>query len=116
MEKKFKILRFIGSLYKTLGIITAALTVIIALVVCGTSLLGGAALQELADQVDMGGRSALLGGIGGALAGIIGALVVALNGGLLSIGLYAIGEGIDLMLALEGNTRAMVSLLQKDQP
>jgi hypothetical protein len=111
MEKKFKVLHFIGSVYKILGIIVAVAAIIGALGFCVVSLIGGTALQTMANQLN--NDAPMMRGLGGAVGGIIGALFVILNGGLLAVGLYAIGEGIYLMLDIEMNTRAMVALMQQ---
>jgi hypothetical protein len=112
MEKKFGALRFIGSLYKVIGIIVAVVTVISALGICATSVLGGAAMQDFSRQFG-GPNNNGLGMLGSAFGGLIIGLIVILNGGLLAVGLYAIGEGIYLLLSLEANTRATTALLQQ---
>jgi len=107
MKGRFKALRFIGTLYKILGIIAGILTLAATVGICFTSILGGTALQQAFNEFNETG-SPLLGGMGGALMGVVGGLFLLLNGGLAAAGLYAVGEGIYLMLSIEENTRAMV--------
>ena len=108
MEKRYRVLRVIGSIYKVLAVIVAGITLLSILGLCATSILGGV------------GRAAFLRGglgpIGGMFGGIVGALIVTvvgiIYGGAISLTLYAFGEGIDLMLALEENTRITAMALQ----
>ena len=65
MEKKFKILRFIGGLYKVLGIITAVVTVLGAVAICLASILGGAIMDQVQSQFGDIGPVGLMGGAAG---------------------------------------------------
>ncbi len=112
MEKRYTALRFIGTLYKVLGVIAAVVTVVVILGFCATSLLGGAALGGIGRQFGMN-QSGLAGVFGGVLGGLIAIFVAILYGGGAAITLYAIGEGIYLLLALEENTRTTARLLQQ---
>jgi hypothetical protein len=85
----------------------AVITILVILGFCGTSLLGGSALGSLDNDTRVAG---LLGGVFGAL---ILSIVALIYGGGLAITLYAAGEGVYLLLALEENTRTTASLLQR---
>jgi len=109
IEKKFKILRFIGSVYKVLGIIAAVLTIVAALGICVMSILGGAAMDQVQRELgDVG-----LGLLGGMAGGAIIAVGVILYGGIMALLLYGVGEGIFLLLSLEENTRITADYLQR---
>ncbi len=112
MEKRYRALRIVGTIYKVLGIIAAALTVLAVLALCGTSLLCGAALDSVGRQLgqDLGG-----GGVfGGMVGGVILSLFAVLYGGIIALTLYAFGEMIDLLIALEENTRLTAQMLQAE--
>lgn len=112
MGERYKALRTIGTIYKILGGIVAVLTVLIALGICATSVLGGAALNSLSRE--FGSSSGLGGFFGGALGGFLGALIAILYGGGFSITLYGFGEGVYLLIALEENTRLTAELLRRN--
>ncbi len=110
MEKRFKVLRIIGTIYKVLGGITGVLTVLSAIGFCLITTLGGAAADQLTR--DFGGGSG--GGmVSGLFGGILVGLVILIYGGMMTITLYGAGEGIYLFLALEENTRTTALLLQQ---
>jgi len=44
---------------------------------------------------------------------VIGALFLSLYGGMIAISLYGLGEGVDLIIALEENTRKTTELLEE---
>jgi Zn-dependent protease with chaperone function len=105
MEKRFKILRFIGSVYKILGAVTAVLTLIGSLAACVISVAGSAFYEAALDEIGMM--------MGGAVAGVIVAIMGLLWGGIMALMLYGMGEGIFLILALEENTRKTSHLMQQ---
>jgi hypothetical protein len=106
MEKKFKVLRFIGSVYKIVGIIIAVLTILGSLGICVTSFLGGAFMARMEREFGFpGARSAI--------AGVIAAVSALISGAVLALTLYATGEGIFLLLSLEENTRATALYLHQ---
>ena len=102
MEKKFKVLRLIGTLYKVLGIITAVLTVVGAAGICLTSILGGAIFDQIQGELGNLGPMGMMGGAAG--GAIIGGFLLVW-GAIVALLLLAAGEGIALLLALEENTR-----------
>ncbi len=109
MKNRFGILRFIGSLYKIIGIILAVLAVVTALGVCVTSFISGAALDSLGREFGMPGP----GMAGGLFGGLFGALVLLIGLGIAAISQYAIGEAIFLFLAIEENTRATAAFIRQ---
>ncbi len=100
MEKRFRALRFVGTLYKILGVIAAVLTAFVALGFCLFAVTGSSVLSRYSQDIGIGSLGS------GALFGGLAALGALLYGGLVAVSLYAIGEGIYLFLALEENTRA----------
>jgi len=110
MEKKFKILRFIGTVYKLLGIITAVLTVLGAAGFCLTSLLGGAIFDQIQRELGNLGPVGLMGGAAGGV--IIGGFLLVW-GAIVAVMLLAAGEGIFLLLALEENTRTTADCMRQ---
>lgn len=107
MEKRYAALRIIGTLYKIFGAIVAAITLLAVLGICATSVLGGAAVDSLGHDTGFAGLFT------GVLGGLIFSVVAIIYGGSIAITLYAAGEGVYLLLALEENTRATVMLLQR---
>ena len=74
MEKKFKALRFVATVYKVIGIIAGVLTVISAIGFCLTSILSGSLFDSALNSISQysgGGSSGPAGTFGGILAGII---------------------------------------------
>jgi len=110
MDKRYSALRTIGTFYKVLGIVAGAITILIVGAICFTSVLGGAALGSIGSE--LGGASRYGGLFSGVLGGIIGSLIALLYGGGLSVTLYAMGEGVYLLIALEDNTRSTTAAIQ----
>jgi len=109
MTKKFGFLRFIAGFYKTIGIILAIISVLAAVGVLLSSILGGVALEGVSGDLGLQGITA----IGGVLGGIVAALAFLIGGGLAAICQFAIGEAIMVFLAIEENTRATAGLLAR---
>ncbi len=106
MEKKFRALRIIGTLFKILAWITLVLGVLAALGVLISGIMGGAALNP-------GGRYMIGGMMGGLLGGIAGGLLTLILSVIYFMALYASGEFIYLGLAVEENTRETTTLLRE---
>ncbi len=111
MDKKFRVLRFIGTVYKILGIIAAVLTVVGSLAICLTSVLGGTMMNQFQRQ--FGGGYGSYGLMNGPVAGVIAGIIILLYGAIMTFMLYGLGEGIYLLLALEENTRTTATYLQQ---
>jgi hypothetical protein len=106
MEKKFKILRIVATIWK-----------VIAWIVLVVSVLGGCGSLVFGLMAGgAGGRGGDALGLGlGALSGVVTALVAIFVGILYFIFLYAFSEIVDVMLALEENTRATAEQLKNIQ-
>ncbi len=99
MARKYKTLRFVGGLFKVLGwifLVLGILSAIIAVVVM--SVAGGRLSSEISDAVPIG----VLGGVAG---GVMTGIGLALAGVIEFVLFYAMGEGIDLAISIEQNTR-----------
>jgi membrane protein DedA with SNARE-associated domain len=119
MEKKFRALRFVGTVYKVVGIIVGVLTAISAIGFCVFSILGGSLINSIINGLGntYGGSSAGPAGLfGGILGGVIVGVLILIYGGLISITLYAAGEGIYLAISIEENTRTTAYMLQQQHP
>jgi hypothetical protein len=114
MEKRYRALRIISTVYKILGAIVGGITALITLATCATSTLGGAALDSLSRE--LGGSAGLGGLLSGAAAGVFASLFVILWGGGIAVMLYGMGEYYSLLIDLEENTRATAALLRRDYP
>ena len=109
MQSKYRALGIISTIYKVLGGIVGALTLLLALAICATSVLGGAALDSFGREFgDIGGP----GLFGSVLGGLLFSLISILYGGVIAVTLYASGEAISLLLALEENTRMTAEILR----
>jgi hypothetical protein len=105
VEKKFKILRIVAFVWK---IVAWVILVISVLGGCGSLVMSLMAGNQLSRQTSALG----LGMLGGAVGGIIIAVVAILVGLFYFISLYAVAEMIDVALALEENTRATAEQLK----
>jgi len=102
MEKRYRALRIISTLYKIAGGVVLAFALLAAVGLCLAGVLGGTAIEGLGrDFSDLRG----LGVMGSAAGGILVGLGVMISGGLSGLTLYATGEGIALLIAMEENTR-----------
>ena len=113
MEKRFKILRFVGSFYKVVGIIIGAITIISALGFCILSVVGGTATERIIQGLNANGGGQGLGILGGVVGGLIVSLLIIIGGGIYALTLYALGELVYLLIALEENTRHTAVILRK---
>lgn len=109
MEKKYNALRTIGTIYKVLGGLAGIVTILIVLSFCATSVFGGAF-----DILSSSRRGMGMGGLG-VLGGIFASLAALIYGGGAAVTLYALGEGVYLLIDLEENTRATNLLLRRQQ-
>lgn len=107
MEQRYAALRILSTVYKILGIISAGITLLVILALCATVVLGGSTFSRFSRQMGF----PMASGVFGAAIGILFAL---LYGGGIAITFYAAGEGVNLLLDLEANTRETAALLRKD--
>lgn len=112
METKFRVLRIIGTLWKVLAWITLIGGILLAIGVLLTGILGGggAMLRQFGQE-----PSAMPGFVGVA-SGIAGFIVAVILSIIYFLMLYAVGELIYLLLAIEENTRQTMHLLQEEGP
>jgi hypothetical protein len=103
MEHHYHALRTIGMIYRILGYIVLGLTILAFLGICVFSVVGGTAASSISRQYGYG--TGILSGIGISLLALI-------YGGITAISLIAFGEGINLLIALEENTRKTAMLLE----
>jgi hypothetical protein len=113
MEKRFKILRFVGSFYKVVGIIIGAITIISALGFCILSVVSGTATESIIHGLNPNGGGQGFGILGGVVGGLIVSLLIILGGGIYAVTLYALGEAVYLLIALEENTRHSAAMLHR---
>ena len=111
VEKRYRALRIIGSVYKVFGAMVGTLTLLAVIGILVLSVAGGAAMDKLGR--DVGLDTGLIGLFSGILGGFLVSAGAIIFGGGLAVSLYASGEGVYLLLALEENTRATVTLLQR---
>lgn len=113
MQKRYGVLRFISGFYKVVGIIMGIFTLLSALGICATSVLGTSGLTQTLQN---SGLPVGLGA-GSVVVGILAAFMTIIFGALSALGIYAFGELISLMISMEENTRVTAALLQpKLQP
>lgn len=110
MGKRYTALRVIGMIYRILGIITLALTIIAVIGICGMAITGGSAIDAIARQY--GGESSGTGVVSGIMVGGIFSFIAIISGGLTSITLFAFGEGIYLLISIEENTRKTAFVIE----
>jgi hypothetical protein len=117
MEKRFKVLRIVGSVYKVVGIILLVVTLLSALGLCGMSVLGGSAMESVLNNLpgSTQGQGQGLGLLGGVVGGMLFSLGIILSGGIYAVTIYALGEAVYLLIALEENTRRTALLLHSQQ-
>ena len=106
MEKKFKILRIVAFVWK---IIAWVILVISVLGGCGCLVMGLAMGDQLARTAREFGVASMTGT---ALSGAVAGIALGVSGILTFIPIYAFAEIIDVMLALEENTRATAEQLK----
>ena len=108
MDRNFRVLRIIGTLWKVLAWITLIAGILVSLGVLLVGILGSGSffLQFLGQEVQ-----ALPGAIGivTSVVGFLSVLVVTI---IYFLVLYAVGELIYLLLAIEENTRRTMQRLE----
>lgn len=105
MQRRYGVLRLIGTIFKILGILVGLATLIGAIGFCALGAMGSSALNQLNQS-----QFQAPGLIGSVASGI----AVLIVGAIYTLTLYAIGDGISLLLALEENTRLTATLLQQN--
>ena len=111
METRFKILRFVGTLWKIIAWIVLVVGLLTSLGLLISSILGGEGIREMFQRLAAGVVEELpawLDWFGGVLLFLLSLVVALLN----FLVLYAAGELIHLFLAIEENTRLAYEQLQ----
>lgn len=106
MEKKFGFLRFIGTVWKVIAWIVLVVGVIISTGVLLMNILSGGVMGSIMGQLGQdygwsGGMPVALSVISGVVGFIFGLILTLIY----FVALYAMGELIFLLLAIEENTR-----------
>ena len=117
MDKHYPVLRIVGTIYKVVGIIIAVGTLLSAIGFCGMSVLGGSAMESTLRNLPGGvqGPGQGFGLLGGVVSGVVVSLVMILFGGIYAVTVYALGEAVYLLIAMEENTRRTAVLLLHSQ-
>ena len=110
MQKKFGVLRFTANVFKVMGVVWG----IIAVIACGLTIVAASAGPQMMDSVIGTGNYVNMGS-GGFIAGLFGALLVLVFGLIGALCMYALGELINLLIAVEENTRASALAAVKDR-
>ena len=109
MNKRFPILRILGTLWKVLAWIALVGGILLSLGALVVGILGsGSFLLRLLgqDTVAVPGTMGVVAGVVALLLGLVVTVIYALI-------LYAVGDLIHLLLALEENTRHTTQLMQQ---
>jgi len=110
MEKRFRALRIIGTIYKVFAFIVLLLGVGVGLIYLVVGLIGGASAYS---------RDASFAALGG-VVGIVGGIAIVIYAAIVFLILYGAGEAVFLVLAVEENTREtnmiLRSLSSRPQP
>ena len=102
MVKKFRVLRIVAVIWKVLAWIVLVVSILGGCGSLAMGLIGGASARN-SDMLGLGL---------GALGGVVTALIAIFFGILYFVFLYAFAEIVDVMLALEENTRATAEQLK----
>jgi len=110
MERKYTLLRVLGTISKILGIITAIMAVLGAIGSVAGAFMGSDIIGPTLDQFGLGfGQGQYVGMV----LGIVMAIMTLLYGVSIAIALYAVGQGVQLLMDIEKNTRTTIALLQR---
>jgi hypothetical protein len=107
MEKKYRILRIVATIWKVLAWFVLAISVLGGCGSLALALFAGGAVSR--------GSEFGIGITGGIVGGLVTALILIFIGVLYFLSLYAFSELVDVLLALEENTRATAEQLKNMQ-
>jgi hypothetical protein len=102
MKKRFQVLHIIATVFRILGIVTAAAAIVLALIALVMSMAGG----QIWRLVGIDANTGFFGGL-------MAAFLIILIGVLKAIMMYGAGEIISLLLSIEENSHNTVLLLDK---
>jgi len=106
VEKRFRVLRLVATLYKIFAWIALAVGILGML----GSIIAGVVGADLVRQFTGGDAGGAVGGIVGGIIAGVGILVIA---ALYFLLLYAVSEGVYLLLSIEENTRQAAYMLSQ---
>ncbi|HEY70186.1 MAG TPA: hypothetical protein G4O08_06340 [Anaerolineae bacterium] len=109
MEKRYTLLRIIGTIYRILGIIGIVITILGSIGMCVVGFLGSTFISEYAAWIDLGFGP---GEYVQVAISLIMAVGIFINGTAVSLASYAFGEGIHLLISLEKSARLTTRLIQ----
>jgi len=102
VERRYPILRTLSVIYKVLGGIAGALTLLVSIGTCIAAIAGGAMFGEMGRQLGI-----QIPGMGGVVGGVILGLISLLYGGFAALTLYGAGEMINLFISMEEHLRSL---------
>ncbi|MFQ6102393.1 MAG: hypothetical protein ACE5OS_14365 [Anaerolineae bacterium] len=102
MERKFKVPRIIGTIWKILAWIVLIAGILASIGMLLTSIFGGGMMEQFGPRQGRMPWAPWAFGVMGGIAGFIVSLIATI---MYSLALYAVGELIYLLLAVEENTR-----------
>ena len=108
MDKKYRILRFVATLWKILAWVVLVVGTLAAIATLAGVLLGGAQLRPYFDS-GIVPFSPIVGGIIAFVGGVLFTIFYFLA-------LYGVGELLQLLIGIEENTRATATMLQQLRP
>ena len=111
MQKRFSVLRVTASVFKVLGIVG----VIFAVITSGLTVAAASAGPQLMTSVIGPGNYVDMGSAG-FVAGLFGAVLVLAGGLITALCIYAVGDLINLLLAVEENTRVAALAAVRERP
>ena len=112
MKKRFAVLRVIGTIWKVLAWIELILGLISSVLILLVGIFGGGILRRFAEQYGGMPLDARVFGLTGGIVGFIASLVATI---IYFLMIYAVGELIYLLLAIEENTRLTTERVQGAQ-
>lgn len=108
MEPRFNFLRLLSRIFKVLGVLALLITIVLAIGILS------ATFGSLGESDEITLMSTLINQIprsGIITAGLTAVLLAILNGSVIAASLFALGEGLLVLLTIEENTRASAMLL-----
>jgi amino acid transporter len=110
MERHYRALRVTARIFQVVGIIIAILTIIAIILSCIAFAVGARNYR-----FDRNFYWEWPPNVGARAAAVIGGIAAFIYGGITALVLYAIGEAIFVVLAIEENTRATAQQLRREE-
>jgi hypothetical protein len=109
-EKKFRVLRIIGTVWKVMAWIQLVLGLILSVIVLLVGIFSTGMLRQFADRYQEMPLASQMFGLPGGIVGFIVGLVLTV---IYFLMIYAVGDLIYLLVAIEENTRLATMQLQR---